>query len=74
MTSPDPTRLTLVAALAALATLNALMWVSGLRLADHLLGGVHVPTSVLGAVAVFSGLVVVLIGAAHLREPAATHA
>lgn len=73
MPSPEPTRLTLVAALAALATLNALLWVTGLRVADHLLG-VSVPTSVLGAVAVFSGLVVVLIGAAHLREPAATHA
>lgn len=73
MPSHDPTRLTLVAALAALASLNALMWVTGLRLADRLLG-VGVPTSALGAVAVFSGLVVVLIGAAHLREPAPTHA
>lgn len=73
MQSPDPTRLTLITALAALATLNALLWVTGLRLADRLLG-LDVPTSALGAVAVFSGLAVVLIGAAHLREPAPTHA
>ncbi len=73
MHSPDPTRFTLVAALAALATLNALMWVTGLRLADHLFS-FGMPTSVLGAVAVFSGLVVVLIGAPHLREPAPTRA
>lgn len=73
MPSPDPSRLALVAALAAFATLNALMWVAGLRLADHVLA-LGLPTSVTAAVAVFTGLVVVLIGAGHLRRPVPTRA
>lgn len=73
MQSPDPTRFTLITALVALATLNALLWVAGLRLADHL-SPLTVPSSVLAAIALLSGLVVLSIGAIHLREPVPTRA
>lgn len=64
--TPEPSRSTMALALAAFATINALAWVAGLRLADHLLG-LDLSRTLLYLVAAVTGLAVpVAVGAARV--------
>lgn len=73
--SPQPSRSTMAVALATFAALNALAWVAGLRVADHVL---HLGLSrgLLVTVALATGLAVPMAAAAargvgdlHTRAP-----
>lgn len=73
--TPEPTRSTMAAALVAFAAINALAWVAGLRVADHVLH-LDLPRAVLVTVAAVTGLAVpVAVGAARAltTPPFGTH-
>lgn len=65
MDSSEPSRSTLALALASFAVLNAMTWVAGLRVADHVLD-LGLSRWLLGVVAAVTALAVpVALGAAH---------
>lgn len=67
--TPEPTRSTMAAALMAFAAINALAWVAGLRVADHVLH-LDLSNTLLVTVAAVTGLAVPLaVGAARALTP-----